>query len=67
MGIESFPGYGNMNDWTSMDPAIVSYRQYPSYLQNGPAGPPPPNDMFLQQQQHQGRSIKGKMSFKELI
>ena len=49
-------GYGGLNDWTSMDPAIVSYRQYPSYLQNGGQGPMPSqgqNDMYLQQQQQQ--------------
>lgn len=24
-------GYGNNGDWTTLDPAIVSYRQFPTY------------------------------------
>lgn len=30
-------GYGNSTDWTTMDPAIVSYRQFPTYNNYGSA------------------------------
>lgn len=28
-------GFGNNTDWTSLDPAIVSYRQFPTYNNYG--------------------------------
>lgn len=37
-----------MYDWTTLDPAIVSFRQYPSFM----PGPPPQQ----QQQQHQSQN-----------
>lgn len=54
--VVTFAGYGNnFPDWTSFDPAIVSFRQF-SFM-NGPnqqqPQPPPqqPGDLFLSAQQ----------------
>ncbi|XP_055712831.1 putative mediator of RNA polymerase II transcription subunit 26 isoform X2 [Phlebotomus papatasi] len=55
--------YGSMtSDWTSLDPAIVSFRQYPTLLsgptlqqQQAQSQAPQTSDLFLsQQQQHNG-------------
>lgn len=54
-----------MSDWTALDPAIVSFRQFPAFM----SGPPPPSqqqtqsDMFMppphlnQQSQMNGQSL----------
>lgn len=43
-----FAGYGSMSDWTALDPAIVSFRQFPSFL----SGPQQQQHQQSQQQQH---------------
>lgn len=40
-------GFGSMTDWTTLDPAIVSYRQFPSFM----SGPPMQSQQQPQQQQ----------------
>lgn len=45
-------GYGSMTDWTALDPAIVSFRQFPSFMSGGQQQPPP----HPQQQQNLSQS-----------
>ena len=51
----------HLSDWTSLDPAIVSFRQFPQYNMNGqqqqppqqPQGPHQPNPDFILSQINQ--------------
>uniref|UniRef100_A0A6P4EHB9 CCR4-NOT transcription complex subunit 4 n=1 Tax=Drosophila rhopaloa TaxID=1041015 RepID=A0A6P4EHB9_DRORH len=50
----------NNSDWTSMDPAILSFRQYSSFPQNQiPPHPQQQQDMFLQHLAQQQNSQSG--------
>lgn len=67
-------GFGNnFSDWTSLDPAIVSFRQFSQF---NPQPPPPPqqappqqqqqqqqnqNDMFMSQMTQQGKTSKNRI------
>ena len=48
------------SDWTSLDPAIVSYRQFSQFNPQAPPQPPPQqaqqnqNDMYMSQMTQQG-------------
>lgn len=61
-------GYGgSMPDWTALDPAIVSFRQFPTFMSGPPPTPQSQSDMFMppphlnpqqqQQQQMNGQSL----------
>lgn len=55
-------GFGNLNsDWTTLDPAIVSYRQFPTFLQG-----PPPQQQPQQQQQSQPQHNAADMFLPQL-
>lgn len=63
-------GFGNASDWGLMDPAIVSFRPYQSFM----SGPPPQqsqNDMFISppphiaQQQMNGQFDNNKLKSNE--
>lgn len=57
-------GFGNnFSDWSSLslDPAIVSFRQYPQFnpqqQQQQPAQNPPNNELYMSQMNQQGNAF----------